>query len=68
MQLSKNVVFFERHLGCMFMEDEKEGKIVGVPCCPRGRDEGCVQHCGAEEIDGRVDLPKVDGVAPRNRT
>ena len=31
-------------------------------------DEGSVQHCGAEEIDGREDLPKVGGVAPRSRT
>ena len=52
----------EVHLDCMFMEH------VGVFCCPRERDEGCVQHCGAEEIDGRVGLPRIDGVAPRNRT
>ena len=24
--------------------------------------------CGAEEMDGAVDMPKVDGVAPRNQT
>ena len=46
----------------MFIGDEKEGKNGAVPCCLREGDEGCVQHCGAEEIDGRVDLPKVDGV------
>ena len=29
--------------------------------------DGCAQHSSAKDIDGRVDLPTVDGVAPRNR-
>ena len=29
----------------------------------RKRDESCAEHGGPEEVDGRVDMSKADGVA-----
>ena len=45
---------------------ETRRKYVVVPGCTQQGNEGCVQHSGAEEVNWRVDLPKVDGGAPRN--
>ena len=36
---------------------------VGILGCERKGDEGCAQYGGSEEDDGRMDLPKTDGVA-----
>ena len=46
----------ERRVPEVHLKTRREN--VGFCCCPREGDEGCVQHCGAEEIDGRVDLPE----------
>ena len=54
----------EIHLDYMFMGDKKEGHNIGFLAFKRTSDKSCAHHCGLEEIDGRMDMPKADGVAP----
>ena len=53
----------EIHLDYMFMGDEKEGESLAFFGDKRTGDERCAQHRGSKEIDGRMDLPKADGMA-----
>ena len=46
----------------MFMDDPKEGtngRCGGM----RTSDKSCAQHHDPNEINGRLDMPKADGVA-----
>ena len=45
------------------MGEEKEGKTLAFLFARRKGDESRAQHSGSEEDDGRLDLPKTDGVA-----
>ena len=58
----------EVHLDYMFMGDEKGREDVSILGCKRKGDESCAQYGGSEEDDGRMDLPKTDGVASRDWT
>ena len=58
----------EVHLDYMFMGDEEGREDVGSLGCERERDESCAQYGGSEDDDGRMDLPKIDGVEVRQRT
>ena len=51
----------EVHMDYIFMGDEKEGKTLAFLVAR----EGCTQFGGSEEDDGRMDLPKIHGVASR---
>ena len=57
----------EMHLNYMFTRDEKEGKTLALSWL-REKDESCAQYGGSEEDDGRMELPKTDGVASRDWT
>ena len=47
----------------------REGRITHIDFSggKRTRDKSCTQHRGPEEIDGRMDMPKADGMAARGR-
>ena len=58
----------EVHLDYMLMGDEKEGKTLAFLVARERGDESCAQNGGSEEDDGRMDLPKADGVSSRDWT
>ena len=53
----------------LHVHGRREGREdVGILGCKRKGDESCAQYGGSEEDDGRMDLPKTDGVASRDWT
>ena len=58
----------EIHLAFLFIVDEKEGQTLACLVARDKETKAVFSAGGAEDIDGRMDLPEVDGVAPRSRS
>ena len=58
----------EVHLDYIFMETREGREDISILACKRKGDESCAQYGGSEEDDGRMVLPKTDGVASRDWT
>ena len=55
------------HMYCMFMSDKKEGETLTFFDGKTTSDKSCAQHHVPEGNDGRMDIPKVDGMTAWDR-